>query len=106
MITPPLTTAPLHFFEQAYQAANMVIQMIEGQQVPPKVVLPTQMTIRQSCGCSDPLVAHAEASPHTEKLDSFTDEIRMLDALVFGDSSQKLVLPQDETLQQVFSDFA
>jgi len=102
MITPPLTTAPLHFFEQAYQAASMVIQMIEGQQVPPKVVLPTQMTIRQSCGCSDPLVAHAEASPHTEKLDSFTDEIRMLDALVFGDSSQKMVLPQDETLQQVF----
>ncbi len=102
MITPPLTTAPLHFYEQAYQAAVMVMNLIDGKEVPAKVVLPTRLTIRQSCGCSDPLVTHAEAFPHTEKLDSFTDEIRMLDSLIFGEEASDLILPADETIQQDF----
>ena len=102
VITPPLTTAPLHFFEQAYQAGEMVLRMLDGEQVPAKVVLPTRMIIRQSCGCSDPLVTHAEVVPHTEKLDSFTDEIRLLDHLVFGEENAYLRMPTDETLQQEF----
>ena len=102
VITPPLTTAPLHFFEQAYQAAEMVLDILDGKEVPQKVVLPTRMIIRQSCGCSDPLVTHAEAIPHTEKLDSFTEEIRLLDHLVFGEENAHLKLPVDETLQQAF----
>jgi signal transduction histidine kinase/DNA-binding LacI/PurR family transcriptional regulator/DNA-binding response OmpR family regulator len=102
VISPPLTTAPLHFFEQAYQAALMVLAMLEGKEVPAKVILPTRLVIRQSCGCSDPLVAHAKAVPHTEKLDSFTDEIRLLDRLVFGDEDAQLQIPGDETVQQMF----
>ncbi len=41
VVNPPLTTAPLHFFEQAYQATRMVLDMLDGREVPPKVVLPT-----------------------------------------------------------------
>jgi len=102
VITPPLTTAPLHFFEQAYQATLMVLALLEGKEVPAKVILPTRLVVRQSCGCSDPLVAHAEAVPHTEKLDSFTEEIRLLDQLVFGDESASLQLPPNEPVQRAF----
>lgn len=102
VINPPLTTALLHFYEQAYQATMMVLSMLDGKDVPPKVVLPTHMVARQSCGCSDPLVMHAEAVPHTEKLDSFTEEIRMLEDLVFGGTSSPLQIPPDEPVYLVF----
>lgn len=102
VVSPPLTTAPLHFYEQAYQATLMVLAMLEGEEVPPKVVLPTRMVTRQSCGCPDPLVTHAEATPHTEKLDSFTDEIRLLDSLVFGGADSQLQITADEPMRQVF----
>src|SRR6266545_5973723 len=83
VITPPLTTCPLHFYEQAYQATLMVVSLLQGRDVQLKVVLPTHLVVRQSCGCADPLVTHAEAIPHAGKLDSFTDEIRLLDSLIF-----------------------
>ena len=102
VVNPPLTTAPLHFFEQAYQATQMVLAMLDGQEVPSKVVLPTRMVVRQSCGCPDPLVTHAEAIPHLEKLDSFTDEIRHLDSLVFGGADSQLQIPADEPVRQLF----
>jgi len=100
--TPPLTTAPLHFYEQAYQATLMVLSILAGEKVPHKVVLPTRLMIRQSCGCSDPLVTHAEAFPHIEKLDSFTEEIRLLDQLVFGEVSPQVGTPLDEEIRHVF----
>jgi len=102
VVNPPLTTAPLHFYEQAYQAALMVLSMLDGKEVPPKVILPTRMVVRQSCGCHDPLVAHAKAMPHTEKLDSFTDEIRLLDSLVYGGADSQLQISADEPMHQVF----
>lgn len=102
VINPPLTTAPLHFFEQAYQATLMTLALLDGKPVPPKVVLPTSIVVRQSCGCADPLVTHAEAIPHTEKLDSFTTEIRMLDKLVFGDMDSQLQIPMDEPVRRIF----
>jgi len=102
VVNPPLTTAPLHFYEQAYQATQMVLAMLAGQDVPSKVVLPTRMVVRQSCGCPDPLVTHAQAVPHLEKLDSFTDEIRQLDSLVFGGADAQLQIPADEPVRRLF----
>ena len=102
VINPPLTTALLHFYEQGYQATTMVLSLLKGKEVPSKVILPTRLVVRQSCGCSDPLVTHAEAIPHTEKLDSFTDEIRSLDDLVFGSADSLLKVLPDEPMQQVF----
>jgi signal transduction histidine kinase/DNA-binding LacI/PurR family transcriptional regulator/AraC-like DNA-binding protein/response regulator of citrate/malate metabolism len=101
-ITPPLTTAPLHFFEQAYQATLMVFDMLAGKEAPPKLILPTRLLVRESCGCSDPLVIHAQVTPHTERLDSFTDEIRLLDNLIFGDENAQLRLPVQEPFRQLF----
>lgn len=102
VINPPLTTAPLHFYEQAYQATSMVLSMLAGKPAPPRLVLPTRMVVRQSCGCPDPLVAHARAIPHTEKLDSFTDEIRLLDALIYGETALQLQIPADDPMREAF----
>lgn len=98
VIDPPLTTALLHFYEQAYQATMTLLSRMDGKEVPSKVILPTHLVVRQSCGCSDLLVTHAEASPHTKKLDSFTDEIRQLEDLVFG----SIDMQANELVQQEF----
>jgi signal transduction histidine kinase/DNA-binding LacI/PurR family transcriptional regulator/AraC-like DNA-binding protein len=102
VVNPPLTTAPLHFFEQGYQAALMVLSQINGDKVPSKVVLPTQMVVRQSCGCPDPLVTHAKATPRMEKIDSFTEEILQLNSLVFGGADSRLQISVNYPVQEVF----
>ena len=60
-VTPPLTTGPLHFYEQARRATEMLLALLAGAPVTGQVVLPTQLLIRQSCGCPDPLVTQAAA---------------------------------------------
>jgi signal transduction histidine kinase/DNA-binding LacI/PurR family transcriptional regulator len=59
VITPPLTTGPLHFYEQGQKATEMILDLIHGNPISEKVVLATQLLIRQSCGCPDPLVLEA-----------------------------------------------
>ena len=60
-VTPPLTTGPLHFYEQARRATEMLLALLAGAPVTGQVILPTQLLIRQSCGCPDPLVTQAAA---------------------------------------------
>ena len=102
VITPPLTTAPLHFFEQAYQATLLVFDQLAGETVPPKVVLPTRLLVRQSCGCADPLIIHAQACPTHRAAAFLHREIRLLENLVFGEEEPQLRLPVEEPLRQVF----
>ena len=52
ILTPPLTTvrAPI---EQVGQAAvRQLLRLIRAEQVEARLVLPTELIIRQSCGCS------------------------------------------------------
>jgi len=62
VITPPLTTGPLHFYEQGQKAAEIVLDLLHGKPVQERVVLPTKLLVRQSCGCPDPLVIQAGAA--------------------------------------------
>ena len=59
-VTPPLTTGPLHFFGGA-QGDRDAAGLARGASVTGQVILPTQLLIRQSCGCPDPLVTQAAA---------------------------------------------
>jgi DNA-binding LacI/PurR family transcriptional regulator len=63
LVTPPLTTVPLRMYERGRQAAQMLLALIEGEPVPEQVSLPTRLIVRQSCGCLDPAVVQAKASP-------------------------------------------
>ena len=61
--TPSLTSVAQRRYEQAYQGVEMVIAQLRGEDVPRQSVIPTELLIRQSCGCSDPLVVQAAAGP-------------------------------------------
>ena len=62
-VTPPLTTGPLHFYEQARQGAEMVLTLIRNGSVPERVVMPAELLIRQSCGCPSPSIVRAGTEP-------------------------------------------
>ena len=53
ILTPPLTTvrAPIEQVGQA--AARQLLRLIHAEQVEARLVLPTELIIRQSCGCPD-----------------------------------------------------
>jgi signal transduction histidine kinase/DNA-binding LacI/PurR family transcriptional regulator len=50
-VTPPLTTVRQPLYQIGSQAAEMILDRIEGMNVPRRVFLPTELIIRQSCGC-------------------------------------------------------
>ena len=60
-VTPPLTTVPIETYKWGQQAVEMLLALIEGQPVPEQVAIPTELVVRQSCGCMDPAVAQAGA---------------------------------------------
>jgi signal transduction histidine kinase/DNA-binding LacI/PurR family transcriptional regulator/AraC-like DNA-binding protein len=63
VVTPPLTTSPLRFYEQGRQAMEMALAMLNRETVPNRVVLPTRLLVRQSCGCPDPIIVQAASEP-------------------------------------------
>jgi len=50
-VTPPLTTVRQPLYEQGRLAAEMVLALMEGEPVPARRTLPTELVVRQSCGC-------------------------------------------------------
>jgi signal transduction histidine kinase/DNA-binding LacI/PurR family transcriptional regulator/AraC-like DNA-binding protein/response regulator of citrate/malate metabolism len=67
--TPPLTTVPNRMRERGRQALRMLVQKINGEAVPDCTTLPTEIKVRQSCGCRDPYIVQAGKAPmlHTSK---------------------------------------
>jgi PAS domain S-box-containing protein len=60
-IIPPLTTISLQSYEQGRQAAEMLMNLLSGNEVPTRVNVPLPLIIRQSCGCISPNVAQIPA---------------------------------------------
>ncbi|MBN1584213.1 MAG: substrate-binding domain-containing protein [Anaerolineae bacterium] len=58
---PSLTTVRQPMLELGSQAVNMLLAQIAGEQIPNQVLLPTELVIRQSCGCPDPAVTKTTA---------------------------------------------
>lgn len=50
-IAPPLTTVHSPIEQVGLEAVRILIHLICGESVPARLVLPTQLVIRQSCGC-------------------------------------------------------
>jgi signal transduction histidine kinase/DNA-binding LacI/PurR family transcriptional regulator len=59
-VTPPLTSVRGPFYQQGKQALETVLAMLAGEPVPEQVFLPTQLVVRQSCGCADAAVEQAK----------------------------------------------
>ncbi len=66
MITPPLTTVHSPFYEMGRKAVEMLLALIAGEQTPERVVMPSQLMVRQSCGCKDPAIIQAGVNPAVE----------------------------------------
>ncbi|MCX7669376.1 MAG: substrate-binding domain-containing protein, partial [Anaerolineae bacterium] len=62
-VTPPITTVPWRMYERGRQAVNLLLKMLAGEPTPAEVLLPTRLTVRQSCGCPSPTVIEAAAEP-------------------------------------------
>jgi DNA-binding LacI/PurR family transcriptional regulator len=57
--TPPLTSVRQPVYEQAYLAVELVLAQLRGEDVPHQKHMPTELVIRQSCSCPNPMVAQA-----------------------------------------------
>jgi DNA-binding LacI/PurR family transcriptional regulator/signal transduction histidine kinase len=53
---PPMTTVRQPSREQGSRAAELLLDLLDGKPVPRKVVLPTELVVRRSCGCAAPMV--------------------------------------------------
>jgi DNA-binding LacI/PurR family transcriptional regulator len=56
-VTPPLTTVRQPIYEQGIYAAKVALDMLKSDQraeqsTPPRIILPTTLVIRRSCGCT------------------------------------------------------
>jgi DNA-binding LacI/PurR family transcriptional regulator/signal transduction histidine kinase len=49
--SPPLTTVRQPLDEQGRKAAEMLLELLNGRKVQERVTLPTELVVRQSCGC-------------------------------------------------------
>lgn len=63
--TPPLTTVRQPLYQQGEAALDLVLAQLAGQQVAVRVTAPTEMVIRQSCGCFSGLARPGRAGPVT-----------------------------------------
>lgn len=50
-LTPPLTTVHAPIEQAGRQAAQRLIKLIDGEPSEAVTLLPTELVIRQSCGC-------------------------------------------------------
>ncbi len=67
----PLTTVRQPIRELGRKAVEMALALLAGEEVSERVSLPTQVVVRQSCGCSDPEVTQAAAGPVTALGETF-----------------------------------
>ncbi len=58
-MTPPLTTVRQPVRRMARQATQALLSLLAGEEVSPKIIVPTHLQVRQSCGCLSPAVAQA-----------------------------------------------
>ena len=59
MLTPSLTTVRQPPHEMGKRALEMLVGLLNDEEVPERVVLPTQLVTRRSCGCMESLVTQA-----------------------------------------------
>lgn len=89
-VLPPLTTVQQPFYDQGYQAAEMLVARIKKQTIPTVVKLPSKLLVRQSCGCHSNVVTQAvvQLEPQYQHAPQSTD----LKDCVFQLEQQKAVI--------------
>jgi DNA-binding LacI/PurR family transcriptional regulator/GAF domain-containing protein len=65
--SPPMTTVHQPIQQQGQLAVKLLLDQIEGKTLDPRILLDTELVLRQSCGCM-PLQQHVTISANTQKL--------------------------------------
>lgn len=63
--TPPLTTVRQPLYDMGRQAAELLLRQLRGEEIPLQNVLPTELVVRQSCGCFSATTIEAAAGKVT-----------------------------------------
>ena len=63
---PSLTSVRQPIYEQGRLAIEMVLAQLRGEDIPLQKNMPTELVIRQSCGCPDPIVLQGATGPIAE----------------------------------------
>jgi GAF domain-containing protein/DNA-binding LacI/PurR family transcriptional regulator len=73
----PMTTVHYPFYEQGRRAADLVLDLIDGRDVPEQVTVPLEVVVRRSCGCLSRTVRMAGGSLLSQDVDR-SDEAGLL----------------------------
>jgi DNA-binding LacI/PurR family transcriptional regulator/signal transduction histidine kinase len=60
---PPLTTVRQPTFQVGREAVSLLLAQLDGDAAPQQIALPTQLIIRESCGCTSSAVQRAAVQP-------------------------------------------
>ncbi|MGC1375101.1 MAG: substrate-binding domain-containing protein, partial [Anaerolineales bacterium] len=69
--TPPLTAVRPPFYEMGRKAVEVLLDRMAGKPVPDKLVVPSTLTVRQSCGCESLAVQQASQGADAPKKQAF-----------------------------------
>lgn len=67
LVSPPLTSVSLPFYDQGRQSVEVLLGQLAGQKVPGQVTLDSRLLVRQSCGCPSRSVELAGTEPAAPK---------------------------------------
>jgi DNA-binding LacI/PurR family transcriptional regulator/anti-anti-sigma regulatory factor len=106
---PPLTTTPFPSYKMGRQAADLLMDMLENKQVPEQVIVPTNLIIRQSCGCPSKSVVEAGENPVIETASETSihqQQQQILSEILQTIEARFISAPLDsEQVEQVFQAF-
>lgn len=71
VVSPPLTTARIPLYEWSRRGVELLLKRLQHEEVPREIVLPAQVSIRQSCGCLAAEVMQAIVEPGVASGESF-----------------------------------
>jgi DNA-binding LacI/PurR family transcriptional regulator/signal transduction histidine kinase len=60
----PFTTVRQNIYQVGYQTVSLLVRRLRGEAVPERVGVPTELVVRQSCGCAPQPVALPAAPSH------------------------------------------
>ena len=88
--SPPLATVQQPIRRLGYAAIEVMLKLLAGEQVPEQTVLPTELVVRQSCGCSEPVAVRAAAGTVARDTESLREFITAQRAKIMSDMVQAM----------------
>ncbi len=90
---PALTTVRQPIHELGRAGVEVLLKLLAGEPVPEQTMLPTKLVVRQSCGCSDPVVAHAAVGARKRRRESLQGAVAVQREAILSEMVQAVEGP-------------